>query len=131
VEVLRALVRLFSYLYHGLLCLFLLAISGMALLTDMHSLQLDMLPWKGTSLTYWVLGSGLLGLATLVLALRGTLPSLFFVWSLAVLVMLVKGYVFSGFFFDTGEFRTAIFLILGALIATCGAWYRMTRRTER
>ena len=130
-DVLRALVRWFSYLYHGLLCLFLLAISGMALVTDMHSLQLDMLPWKGTSLTYWVLGSGLLGLAALVLALRRTLPSLFFLWSLAVLVMLVKGYVFSGFFFDTGEFRTAIYLIVAALIAMCGAWYGMTRRADR
>ena len=130
-EGLKALVRYFSYLYHGLLCLFLLAISGTAMATDMHSLQLDMLPWKEASLTYWVFGGALLGLGTLALAVKRILPVLFFLWSLVVVVMLVKGYVFSGYFFDSGEFRVAIWLTLGAVLAVAGAWYGMLQRTER
>jgi hypothetical protein len=131
VEVLKALMRFFSYLYHGLLCLFLLAISGMAMVTDMHSLQLDMLPWKGASLTFWVLGCSVLGLVTVMLALKGVLRGLFFLWSLVVLVMLLRGYIFSGFFFDSGEFPVAVGLILGGAIALAGAWYAMTQRTVR
>jgi hypothetical protein len=131
VEVLKALVRGFSYLYHGLLCLFLLAISGTAMATDMHSLQLDMLPWKEASLTYCVFGGALLGLGTLALAVKRILPVLFFLWSLVVVVMLVKGYVFSGYFFDSGEFRVAFGLIAGALMAAAGAWFGIERRAER
>ena len=128
---LKALVRVFSYLYHGLLCLFLLAVAGTAMVTDMHSLQLDMLPWKEASLTYWVLGGALVGVGTLALAVKRILPVLFFLWSLVVVVMLVKGYVFSGYFFDSGEFRVAIWLMVGALIALAGAWYGMTQRAAR
>lgn len=127
----KGLMRFFSYVYHGLLALFLLAVSGMAMATDMHSLQLDMLPWKGSSLTYWVFAGAVLGLITVVLAVKRVLPLLFFVWSLVVFVLLVKGYVFSGYYFDAGEFRTAIYLIAGALVAMLGAWYGMKQTSLR
>ena len=74
-------------------------------------------------------GGALLGLGTLALAVKRILPVLFFLWSLVVVVMLVKGYVFSGYFFDSGEFRVAIWLTLGAVLAVAGAWYGMLQRT--
>jgi len=131
VEVVKALMRFISYLFHGLLALFLLAISGMAMANNTHSLQLNMLPWKGATLTYWVFLGAIAGLMTLLLALRGTLPVLFFLWSLVVFVMLVKGYVFSGYYFDSGELRTALYLIAGASIALVGAWFGLNRRPYR
>src|SRR5215510_7687527 len=116
----KSLLRFYSYLFHGLLALFLLAISGMAMATDMHSLQLDMLPWKGESLTHWVFFGSLAGLGTVVLAVFRILPWLFTLWSLVVLVMMVKGYILSGYYFDGGEFRTALWLMAGAVLALVG-----------
>jgi len=123
--------RFFSYLFHGLLALFLLAISAMAMGTGMHSIHLDMLPWQGQSLTYWLLGASLAGLAAVVLAISRVLPLLFFVWALIVFVMMVKGYIFGGYYFSSGEFRTAVMLMAGALIALLGAWYGLKQGKAR
>jgi uncharacterized BrkB/YihY/UPF0761 family membrane protein len=72
----------------------------------------------------------LLGLVTVILAIKGMLRPLFFVWSLVVTILLLKGYIFSGYRFTPGEFRTAIYLIVGSIIALLGAWVQMGR-TER
>ena len=79
----KALARYFSFVFHGLLTLILIAVSGVALASG-HSLSLDMLPWTGSTLAAVVLAGSLLGLATVVLAFRSKLSALFFVWSLIV-----------------------------------------------
>jgi hypothetical protein len=58
--------RVFSYLFHGLLTLFLLGISMVAL-SSSQPLQLEMLPWQGQTLTWWLLGAALVGLASVIL----------------------------------------------------------------
>jgi hypothetical protein len=123
--------RFFGYLYHGVLALFLLAVSLMALSTGMHTLKFNMLPWEGSTLTYCLLGGALVGLATVVLAVRRMVPALFFVWSLVVFGFMIKGYIFSGYFFQSGEFRTTGYLILGALIALIGGWFGMKQAPAR
>ena len=130
-ELVKGLMRFFSYLFHAFLSLFLLAVSGMAMAMDMHSLQLDMLPWTGSSLTHWVFFGALAGLITLVLAVKRVFPLLFFLWALVVFLLLVKGYVFSGFYFNGDEFRTAMYLILGSLIALFGAWFGLKQSLAR
>ena len=87
----RAVVRVFSYLFHGLLTLFLLALAAMALSSG-QTLHLDMLPWHGQSLSYWLLFSALAGLVSLILAILRTWRLLFVLWSLAVLVVMVRGF---------------------------------------
>jgi len=123
VEVLKALMRFFGYIYHGLLALFALAISGMAMANGMNTLQLDMLPWKGATLTYALFFGAIIGLLSVALALKRIVPALFLLWSLVIFVLLVKGYVFSNYFFDSGELKTALYLIAGALLAVIGAWF--------
>ena len=59
--VLRALMRVFSYLFHGLLTLFLLGLAVVALSSG-QPLQLEMLPWQGQALTWWLLAAALVGL---------------------------------------------------------------------
>lgn len=120
-----AIVRYYSYIFHGLLALFLIAVSGMALAVSPQSLHLDMLPWTGSTLTYVVFFGGLFGLLTVVLAILRKLPALFFIWSLVVTVMMIKGYIFSGYGFEPGGFSTAVELIVGSLIAIAGAWNQM------
>jgi hypothetical protein len=90
-----------------------------------------MLPWTGSTLTYALLAGSLFGLLTLFLALRGSLRALFFLWALAVTVLLVKGYFINPYHFATGEVRTALYLIAGSLIALIGAWFQMFRQVGR
>jgi hypothetical protein len=121
--------RFYSYLYHGLLALFMLAVSSVALVSG-TTLRLDMLPWPGQKGTYVLLGAGIFGILVLLLALKGTLRFLFFLWSLAVFVMLFKGYFLSSYQFS-GGFQGIALLTLGALVAIFGAWFQMTRSIAR
>jgi hypothetical protein len=130
VEVFKAIVRFLSYLFHTLLALFLFAISALAWATGAGSLHLDMLPWTGSTLTYVLFFGSLFGLLTILLALKGMLRLLFFLWSLAVTVLLVKGYFFSGYHFAAGEIRTALYLLAGSTLGLIGAWFQMWRRPD-
>ena len=65
------------------------------------------------------------------LALRGSLRWLFFLWSLAVVYFVVNGYFLGGYRFSPGETNTALYLLVGALIALVGSWFVMTRRKAR
>ena len=116
--------RYFSLLFHLLLVVFLIAVSGLALASGTPSLNLKMLPWSGPTLNYILFFGALGGLVIVLLAIRGTLRGLFLLWSLLVAVLLLKGYIFSGYKFSTGEFKTAIYLIVASLIALLGAWFQ-------
>jgi hypothetical protein len=121
--------RFYSYLFHGLLALFMLGISALALASG-TVLHLDMLPWTGQTGTYALLGAGVFGILALLLALKGTLRFLFFLWSLVVFAMLVKGFFLSPYQFDSG-FKAIALLTFGALLAILGAWFQMTRSIKR
>ena len=78
-------------------------------------MRLEMLPWTGSTLTYVLFFGSLCGLLTVLLALKRKLRALFFLWNLAVTVLLVKGYFLSGYHFAPGEFQTALKVINCAL----------------
>jgi hypothetical protein len=125
VEAVKTLLRLFSFLFHGLLALLLFAVSAFALASGAPSLQLGMLPWNGTTLDYALLLGAVVGLVSLVLAIQRKLRFLFLLWSLAVAVLLVRGYIFSPYHFESGGVRTALYLMFGSLLAILGAWFQM------
>ena len=127
-EVIKALLSFLSYVFHGLLCLMLLVMSGLAIIAGAETLQLGMLPWTGPTLLYTVFFGALLGLVTVILAIKGTWRPLFFVWSLVVVVLLLKGYIFSGYRFIPGEYHTAMYLIVGSAIGLMGGWVQMGRK---
>jgi hypothetical protein len=122
VWVLKALLRYYSYLFHALLALFLLALSGIAMLSGSPNLQLGMLPWTGATLIKVLFYGSLAGLIIVILAMRGRLRLLFLLWALTVTVLMVKGYVFTSYRFSPGEFRTAAYLIGVAILALPGAF---------
>ena len=123
--------RYYSYLFHLVLALFLLAVSGLALGSGSPNLHLGMLPWSGQTLIYVLFFGAILGLAVVFLAMKGgPLRVLFLLWSLLVSILLVKGYIFSGYQFEGTEFKTAIYLIVASLIAIPGAWFQL-RRTRK
>ncbi len=129
--VLKTLLRLFAFVFHGLLAVFLIAVSGFALAAGTPSLQLTMLPWTGMTLAQVVLGGAVLGLISVLLAMAGRLRWLFVLWSLAVVVLLIRGYVFSGYHFEKGGVSTAGLVVVGSLLALLGACSQAFRRRAR
>jgi len=127
VGVVKTLLRFFGYLYHGILGLFLLAVSGVTLISGANNLQLGMLPWKGSTLTLIVFFGALIGLLSVLLSMMGKIRPLFFVWALVVLVLMVKGYVLSNYHFSPGEGKMVLYLVIGALISVLGAFFGMFR----
>ena len=127
-EVIKALSIFLSYVFHGLLCLILFAVSSVAIAGGAQTLHLGMLPWTGSTLLYALLFGSLAGLVTLVLAIQGRWRPLFFVWSLVVALLLLKGYIFSGYRFSPGEFGPVTLLIVGSWIALLGSCARMVRQ---
>jgi hypothetical protein len=116
-----ALLRIYSYLYETILALFLLGLAVVAI--QSHNINLGMLPWKGHTLVHWLLGGALFGLLSILLAWMGKVRFLFLLYSLAVCGLMVRGYFLSGYVFSgKDEFRTALWLTVGALLAILGAW---------
>ena len=122
VTLMKVLLRVFAFLYHAGLTIFLLAVSGLAISSRSGELNLRMLPWTGDTLAFILFFGSLFGLLSLILALSGKMPYLFFLWSLAVAIVLIDGYFFGHFSFHAGEFKTAVYLILGSWLALIGAW---------
>jgi len=133
VGVIKALLRIFSYIFGGLLALFLLGVSSVALANGTPP-NLAFLPWSGASLTYWLLGLALFGLLTLLLAMGGKVRALFFLWSLVIFVLLFKG-LFVSFYAFSGpvSLQVAVRLTVGALVAALGSfpWSREPRRVRK
>jgi hypothetical protein len=130
VAAVKFILSAFSYLFEGLLALFLAAIAGLALASGIP-LHLEMLPWTGSALDYVLLFGGLFGVILVVLAILGRLRPLFFVWTLAVVIFMIKGYVFGSYHFDPASAKTAGYLVLGALFGLLGGFVQMFRRADR
>jgi hypothetical protein len=125
------ILRLYSYLYHVVLSLLLLGISGIAIASDVHTLNLPMLPWKGDELIHWVFYGSIAGLISIILAVTGIFRYLFPIWTLIVFVLMVRGFLISPYTF-TGidQFYLILALIAGALLAFIGSLtpFRKKRR---
>jgi uncharacterized integral membrane protein len=121
--VIKGLLRIFSYLFEGALALLVLAISLVSL-RSVTELNLGFLPWTGRPLSYWLLGLALVGLITVVMAMRGTMRALFFLWSLGIFLLLLKGFFLSLYRFTGGavSFKAAVLLTAGMLVGTLGSF---------
>jgi hypothetical protein len=125
------ILRLYSYAFEFILSLiaFILGIIGA---THSNTLSLELLPWTGASLTHWLTGLGLLGMACTVLAMTGWFRALFPIWSLFVVVMLFRGYMFSAYTFSgAAGFRQALWFFFGAILAFIGSLTVFGSRTPR
>lgn len=132
-RVVTALLRFFSYLYHGLFAIVMVVFGCLlAVAHGEHSVRLEMLPWTDHTLIHVLLFGGLFGLITVVLAIRGSrLRPLFFLWALAVTYYLIKGYFLGGYRFTPDEFKSVVYLVIGSLIALLGALIQMFPRARR
>ncbi len=116
-DILGAVLRIYSYLYHFALSLFLFLISVITLMDGRQNLHLPMLPWEGEGLTHWLFGLGLTGLIVTLLAVSGLFRYAFPFWCLFVVIMMARGFFLSSFYYSGGadQFRGAVWLFVGAL----------------
>ncbi len=130
----KALVRIFSYLFSGALALFVMAASLISLRSG-GELNLGFLPWTGKALAYWLLGLTLVGLITWLLAISQATRVLFFIWNLAIFVLLFKGMFLSLYRFTGGvvSFKVGVWLSLGMLLSAIGSfpWPRKPEPVRR
>lgn len=126
------IMRVFSYLYNAVLAFFLLGVSSLAWGTGLHNLNIGILPWQKAALTYWMFALGLMAVAAILASIFGKARIVFFLWNLLVLVLLLKGFVFSRFTFtNKAQFTLAIWLVAGTLLASVGAWFAWRAKPAR
>ena len=116
------IMRVYSYLYHLILALFMLGVSVVVLAGGSNNLRLGMLPWTGRALTRPCFGAGSSRCVVVLLAITRTLRFLFPIWALVVFVMMVRGYLLGSYSFSSpAEFRWVLLLIFGGLLAFFGS----------
>ncbi len=97
-----------------------LAMSAVVATSQHQTIKIGWLPWTPETLGAWLAGAGLLGLFLVALARR--IPALICLFSLAALVVLVRGLFLSSYSFDgTVELQNALYLVGGALLAFVGS----------
>ena len=101
-------------------------------LSSGHSLTLGMLPWQGETLTSATLMLGLLGMICVAFAVTGFVRWLFPLWALFALILMLRGFFLSSYTFSgAGEFKSAVWLTIGALLAFVGSLSLFGRRARR
>lgn len=111
------LLRVCGYIYHLILCLFLLGLGILGPASGQNNLKLGMLPWEGAALTRAVTILGAVGIVCILLAITGKLRWLFPIWALFVFVMMFRGFFLSSYSFaDAGQFKFDVWLTAGALV---------------
>ncbi len=126
------IMRVFSYLYNAILAFFLLGVSSLAWGSGQHNLNIGILPWEKTSLTYWMFALGVVAVLTTLASIFGKAKLVYFLWNLLVLVLLVKGFMFSKFTFtDPAQIKLAAWLVVLTLLASLGAWFAWRAKPAR
>jgi hypothetical protein len=81
-----------------------------------------MLPWTGSSLTWWVFGLSLFGVISILLALRKKARVLYALYALIVFGLTANAIFRSGYRFDgPSDFYWALAFCGASLIAAAGA----------
>ncbi len=121
--------RVYSYLVHLPLALFLLGVSLVSMFGVSHTLQTSLLPWDGRTLRIWLFWSSLCGLASLALAVAGRVRFFFALWATAVLAMLFRGFFLTSHTFaDRADFMNGVWVTLALFVAAIAAWLPPRKR---
>jgi hypothetical protein len=117
------LLRVFCYLFHTILSLALLGLGVVAVQSNVTDMKVETLSWQGTELNHWLIGLGIVGLASVLLAVSGKFRVLLSLWSIYVFGMMVRGVFFNSNVTFSGreDFHNWLWLIGGALVALIGS----------
>ena len=115
-----------SLIVHFALSLFLLGLGAIGLMAG-QDMTIDLLPAEPESTASTLLILGIVGLASVALALRSgrAARTLLVLWSLAVCFVLGSAFFRSAYKFDGMEdFRAGVWIFLGAVLLFIGSWFR-------
>lgn len=129
--VLAALLRLYSYFFHGVLSLVMVVMALVSWLSGAHGLDLVLVPWRDEPLRWTLLAGGLAGLTAVWLAARDRAAVFFLGWSVLIFLVLLRGFFFGWVHYVRGPYSLdwALLLTVASLLAAGGAWiqYRSLR----
>ncbi len=128
---LKTLVSWLAVLFHALFSLLWVVLGALALAIGPQALNLQMLPWTGSTLAEVLLVGGLLGLTSVVLAILQKVRFVFLLWTIAVAILLSKSLIFSGYIFPPGEWRQGVYFVAAAWFAVLGAVFLMRAKPAR
>lgn len=114
-KILRLLMIAYANLYHFAVTILLGGIGFVSWSSGTTSVKLDMLPWTGEELVSWLLRISALGAVACALHLSGKFPYLLPVTSLALAVLMFRGFFWLPFQFESPEqFGWVAALVAGA-----------------
>ncbi len=112
---LRLLLTAFANMYHFAISLFLGGIGMVAWESGITSVKLEMLPWTGEELVSWLLRISAIGVIACALHASGKFPYLLPMTSLALAILMFRGFFWLPFQFESPEqFYWVIALVGGA-----------------
>ena len=117
------ILRVFSYGYHTLLGLFLLAIGLVAKFSASHTaFSTPALPGEGDGQITYAIGLGVVALGTVALAIFAKFRPAFILWALAAVVLVIRGFLWEPYYYsDVEEFKSTLYVLCGAILAFLGA----------
>lgn len=121
---LAILLRYFSIAFSLVFGLFMTGVSSVLLLSGGTNFRFEMLPfWKGNAALYWLLGLGLFGIISAVLAFLKKVKPLLVLFTLALAGLLLYGFFFNvGYRFSgAAEAKSLAWLAFGAVGAFFGS----------
>jgi len=115
-KILHALMRFYSYLFTLFVSGFLTGFGVLAYLSGLHNWKIDSFIWTGKDLSAAMLGLGLIGIASVVLAFFNVFRYLLPLVALAILGLTIYGFFYQGYrFADADAFQGTIGFAVGAL----------------
>jgi hypothetical protein len=125
------ILRAYSYVFHFILSLFLVATALLAASGEQLRLT-GLLPFTADSIVRGLLVMGIVGLLSTLLAATGIFRYLFPIWVTIVLILTIRGIFFSSYIF-AGEhaFKVALWLAFGVLAAFFGGIWVLKPRKGR
>ena len=124
------LLRVFCYLFQTILSLALLGVGVVAVHSDVTDMKIETLPWQGVELNHWLIGLGLVGLLSVILAVTGKIRFLLPIFSIFVLGMMVRGVFLNSAvtFSGSEDFHNWLWLLGAATLAAIGSLSLLGRR---
>ena len=119
-----AVLRLWSCAFSVVVGLFLTGLATLIVTSDIHNLNMTMLPWwKGTTLTVMLFILGLSGILAGVLAALKMIKPLLVVYTLVAFAVIVDGFFLNATYHFDGKAGaiSVAWLALAALVAFAGS----------
>ncbi len=131
--ILNAALRVYAYVYHFLMAAFLVGLALVAYLTGVHNINTGgMNKMTGEVLTQCLLGIGVTGIGSVILAATGIFRLLFPIYAIGATFTLFRWFFASSYSFGSEDaFRWGVFLFAGSVGAMLASFREFQRRPAK